>query len=59
MQKEDNGKTCRWSEVVMNRYGDRVEKVFCHLKPESKRVDMWKDCVGCPHHAVDEEDKIQ
>ncbi len=51
----DNRKDCRWVEILRNAYGDRIENVFCHLKPESKKVDLEKDCANCPHYAIERE----
>ena len=48
--KEDNRKDCQWIEVFMNAYGDRIAKCLCHLKPESKRVHLEKDCPKCPNY---------
>lgn len=56
---QDNRKNCKWAEVITNYYGDRIEKVYCHLKPESKKVDLEKDCKNCPNYAVEEDEKLQ
>jgi hypothetical protein len=57
--QENNGKNCRWIEVFMNVYGDRIEKCLCHLNPESKRVDLYKDCQNCKNYAKENEEKEQ
>ena len=51
----DNRKNCKWIEIFMNVYGDKIEKCLCHLKPESKKVDLKHDCKNCPHYIKKED----
>ena len=53
---EDNRKDCKWIEVFMNVYGDKVEKILCHLNPESRKVDLCKDCASCPKYVKNDEE---
>ena len=50
----DNRKDCKWIEIVMNVYGDKIEKCLCHLNPESKKVDLENDCKSCPHYVKED-----
>ena len=51
----DNRKDCKRNEIIMNVYGDKIEKCLCHLKPESKKVDLKHDCKNCPHYIKKED----
>lgn len=51
----DNRKDCKWIEILMNVYGDKIEKCLCHLDPESKRVDLEHDCKDCPYYIKEED----
>jgi hypothetical protein len=51
----DNKKNCKWIEIFMNPYGDKIEWCICHLNPQSKKVDLEHDCKDCPHYLKEED----
>lgn len=55
----DDKRKCKWIEIFMNVYGDKIEKCLCHLNPDSKRVDLGKDCANCPNYMKDNDEKEQ
>lgn len=58
MYEKNNREDCKWIELFMNAFGDKVVKCICHLKPESKKVDSRVDCQKCPFYVRnDEEDE--
>lgn len=57
MSEQNNCKDCKWIEIFMNIYGDKIDHVLCHLTPESKRINMERDCKNCKDFVKKEADE--